>query len=332
MLGPWVVLLERDLPGVGQLGIVAQPVVDLELDPGPGQQVERRRGLEPLAREQPPADQARVRVEQALRLLGVDVFQRHVPPEPAPERAHERIVEVVVGAVDHPRTEVAADVGVLEGRRVERPAPGVVEVLLPEPVAKADQNRDGGDRRQPGPAERPVDLLGEVGDKPGQLPRHACALSSYRAAVSTRATVLGAMKHPGRAKVKSPGRTTDAAPERNFPDARIGAAPDAGRACAADTPRMRSRYADVMPGAMKAMVALVREVRRSPLEHALVELVKIRASQLNGCAYLRRHPRPGGARPGRERSAPPSASGLARRAVLFRARAGRPAGGARRSR
>ena len=49
--------------------------------------------------------------------------------------------------------------------------------------------------------------------------------------------------------------------------------------------RMRSRYADVMPGAMKAMVALVREVRRSPLEQALVELVKIRASQINGCAY-----------------------------------------------
>jgi AhpD family alkylhydroperoxidase len=40
-----------------------------------------------------------------------------------------------------------------------------------------------------------------------------------------------------------------------------------------------------MPGAMKAMVGLVREVRRSPLEQALVELVKIRASQLNGCAY-----------------------------------------------
>lgn len=40
-----------------------------------------------------------------------------------------------------------------------------------------------------------------------------------------------------------------------------------------------------MPGAMKAMVALVREVRRSTLEQSLVELVKIRASQLNGCAY-----------------------------------------------
>jgi len=48
---------------------------------------------------------------------------------------------------------------------------------------------------------------------------------------------------------------------------------------------MRAEYADVMPGAMKAMVALVRDVRRSPLEQSLVELVKIRASQLNGCAY-----------------------------------------------
>lgn len=48
---------------------------------------------------------------------------------------------------------------------------------------------------------------------------------------------------------------------------------------------MRSQYADVMPGAMKAMVGLVREVRHSTLEQELVELVKIRASQLNGCAY-----------------------------------------------
>jgi AhpD family alkylhydroperoxidase len=40
-----------------------------------------------------------------------------------------------------------------------------------------------------------------------------------------------------------------------------------------------------MPAAMSAMVALVREVRRSSLEPRLVELVKVRASQINGCAY-----------------------------------------------
>lgn len=48
---------------------------------------------------------------------------------------------------------------------------------------------------------------------------------------------------------------------------------------------MRSHYADVMPGAMTAMVGLVREVRHSSLEPQLVELLKIRASQINGCAY-----------------------------------------------
>jgi len=59
----------------------------------------------------------------------------------------------------------------------------------------------------------------------------------------------------------------------------------AGQARSAETEDMRTSYAEVMPGAMKAMVALVREVRRSPLEQSLVELVKIRSSQLNGCAY-----------------------------------------------
>jgi AhpD family alkylhydroperoxidase len=48
---------------------------------------------------------------------------------------------------------------------------------------------------------------------------------------------------------------------------------------------MRAQYEQVMPDAMKAMVAVVREVRHSSLEPGLVELVKIRASQVNGCAY-----------------------------------------------
>ena len=48
---------------------------------------------------------------------------------------------------------------------------------------------------------------------------------------------------------------------------------------------MRAQYEQVMPGATKAMVAVVREVRHSSLEPGLVELVKIRASQMNGCAY-----------------------------------------------
>jgi AhpD family alkylhydroperoxidase len=38
-------------------------------------------------------------------------------------------------------------------------------------------------------------------------------------------------------------------------------------------------------GAFRAMLSLQREVEASGLEHSLLELVKIRASQLNGCAY-----------------------------------------------
>ena len=41
----------------------------------------------------------------------------------------------------------------------------------------------------------------------------------------------------------------------------------------------------VAPKSMPAMLALEEHVRNSGLEHSLVELVKIRASQINGCAY-----------------------------------------------
>ena len=39
------------------------------------------------------------------------------------------------------------------------------------------------------------------------------------------------------------------------------------------------------PGAMKALMALETEVQQSGLEPALVELIRIRASQINGCAF-----------------------------------------------
>jgi AhpD family alkylhydroperoxidase len=38
-------------------------------------------------------------------------------------------------------------------------------------------------------------------------------------------------------------------------------------------------------GLTKALIGLQREVEASGLEHATLELVKIRASQINGCAY-----------------------------------------------
>jgi len=41
----------------------------------------------------------------------------------------------------------------------------------------------------------------------------------------------------------------------------------------------------VAPEAMKPMIALEESVAHSGLEHSLIELVKMRASQINGCAY-----------------------------------------------
>ena len=48
---------------------------------------------------------------------------------------------------------------------------------------------------------------------------------------------------------------------------------------------MRIDYHHVQPAAVQAMLGLERAVRDGPLEASLVELVKVRASQLNGCAH-----------------------------------------------
>jgi len=54
-----------------------------------------------------------------------------------------------------------------------------------------------------------------------------------------------------------------------------------------DTKQTQPRldYAKLMPKAVEAMYAVERYVRNSGLEPRLLELVKLRASQINGCAY-----------------------------------------------
>jgi AhpD family alkylhydroperoxidase len=47
----------------------------------------------------------------------------------------------------------------------------------------------------------------------------------------------------------------------------------------------RLNYATVAPAALKAMLELEKYVHGSGLERPLYELVKTRASQINGCAY-----------------------------------------------
>ena len=49
--------------------------------------------------------------------------------------------------------------------------------------------------------------------------------------------------------------------------------------------KTRIEYSKAAPGVMQAMSALERYVAESGLEPSLVELVKLRASLINGCAY-----------------------------------------------
>ena len=54
-----------------------------------------------------------------------------------------------------------------------------------------------------------------------------------------------------------------------------------------DTQHMQPRldYGKAAPGANQAMYAVERYVKQCGLEPQLLELVKLRASQINGCAY-----------------------------------------------
>lgn len=47
----------------------------------------------------------------------------------------------------------------------------------------------------------------------------------------------------------------------------------------------RLNYYAIAPEALKPLLALEDSIKKSSLEHSLIELVKMRASQINGCAY-----------------------------------------------
>jgi AhpD family alkylhydroperoxidase len=48
---------------------------------------------------------------------------------------------------------------------------------------------------------------------------------------------------------------------------------------------VRLPYREVAPGVYRAMRALQDHVNASGLEHSLLELVKLRVSYINGCAF-----------------------------------------------
>lgn len=49
--------------------------------------------------------------------------------------------------------------------------------------------------------------------------------------------------------------------------------------------KARFDYSATSPGGLRAMLALNAFVENCGLEHSLLDLIKIRASQINGCAY-----------------------------------------------
>jgi AhpD family alkylhydroperoxidase len=51
------------------------------------------------------------------------------------------------------------------------------------------------------------------------------------------------------------------------------------------TPRLKDHFKAASPEIMKSMLALSGAVANCGLEHSLLELVKLRASQINGCAF-----------------------------------------------
>jgi AhpD family alkylhydroperoxidase len=79
--------------------------------------------------------------------------------------------------------------------------------------------------------------------------------------------------------------------------------------------KSRIEYAQVVPDAIEALRALEKYVRTCGIEPKALELIKIRASQINGCAYcLDMHTK--GSRTWRNRAADLCAQRLARNPVF----------------
>ena len=85
----------------------------------------------------------------------------------------------------------------------------------------------------------------------------------------------------------------------------------------------RLKYYRASPGAYQTLKQLQDYVENSGLEQRLLELVKLRASQLDQLRVLLGHALEGSARGRRERGAPLHAQRLARVTALRRSRAGR---------
>ena len=147
--------IDDDVAVAQHLAVMSDPVVDLELDPRRGEDVERGRGDEVLPLHQLLAHRDRVRFGPVRG--GID--RRHVAAEARADGAHFRIAEVVVAAVIAAADAVLRrDVGRHRPRLRRRLAGGGVdEVLLAEFVAKRVEIEEARHQRQPVPGAPAVD-------------------------------------------------------------------------------------------------------------------------------------------------------------------------------
>jgi hypothetical protein len=158
---PVVAVLQRNPDRVGGVvRAVIEPIVEHELQPARGEQVEARRRHELAPGEQLATYQARVGIEQRRLGLAPGFGERHVAPEPRAGPAHGGRPQVVEAAVGGP---AAALLGAGGRRLARRPRLGVEQVEAAQIDA---QRREVGDR-EPERQTMPVDVAIEAAEGRG---------------------------------------------------------------------------------------------------------------------------------------------------------------------
>ena len=119
LLRPRVVLGEGQLKmELRVTATVAEPVLDHELNPRGGEQIQACRRDEVVPGQQLPADLPRVRIQDPVRRFLVSPLQGDVAAEAGACHAHGRAAEIVVGSVRRPgRQRLGGRGPALWGRR-----------------------------------------------------------------------------------------------------------------------------------------------------------------------------------------------------------------------
>ena len=145
---------------------MAQPVVDHELEPGGGGQVEARRRNEGVPGQELVADRSRIRLQQVSVRLGIGFRDRYVPAKAHLDTAHRRVAEIVVGAIRRTPGQVPV---VCRRLRLHLAVVGqgcrVVEVLLAHAHPDAFQDRKCEWQGQPVPPPGLIDGFGRAHKK-----------------------------------------------------------------------------------------------------------------------------------------------------------------------